>query len=555
MSARGVSLILCLLLTGCFSGCTLAGIAGEAMCAGTHRFWGERGEDHCYQWVAVKTENPETCEKIPGTGFTGQNPPKDKCYMRIAANTGNPDLCEQAKGGLNGYDRADCYHHMGEKGNDPDKCAGRSDEAACRTGLAEGWHLAERVRYGTPQCGDGWAWQDDGCVRAEPIVEAPGSSPESDTSAEAEGVRSDSAPAIPGTTPPRGDEFGSLPDTTESAPDDGDTAPDDAIPDEEDTGPDAAPDKREESPSDRDEGGKSDESKPAWEEGVDRLADLTDTIDKGAESVTGAVGSIEEAITTIFDEKPAEPTPAAERGTRLSELVQDVEDPEARSAIIEAFITERTRRDEMTLAQQRELLEEIRSEYEFNQLMDDEANTLKKQTIDPLTDKVNELVEEQKQSAWEKFKGWTYGWVKERSPDEYKETMALAEDRYNKAVEKYNNALESYNKGKDYFDRAKAAYDEVKDVMDNVRRLQEKVNQGRISEDRARVLKGGVLLGKGLEHMTKYIPVFGDTASTITSGTFKATLKFAEKRAERTTRLDKCIEDPLNCDPNGISAY
>jgi hypothetical protein len=36
---------------------------------------------------------------------------------------------------------------------------------------------------------------------------------------------------------------------------------------------------------------------------------------------------------------------------------------------------------------------------------------------------------------------------------------------------------------------------------------------------------------------------------------FDATVKFATKRAARTTAIDKCIEDPENCDPNGISPY
>jgi len=54
---------------------------------------------------------------------------------------------------------------------------------------------------------------------------------------------------------------------------------------------------------------------------------------------------------------------------------------------------------------------------------------------------------------------------------------------------------------------------------------------------------------------TAYVPIFGDTVSTITEETFNATIKLAEQRAQRTTAINKCIDDPENCDPNGISAY
>jgi hypothetical protein len=64
-----------------------------------------------------------------------------------------------------------------------------------------------------------------------------------------------------------------------------------------------------------------------------------------------------------------------------------------------------------------------------------------------------------------------------------------------------------------------------------------------------------VYLGKGLEYATAYVPVFGSTISTVSKETFDATIKFATKRAQRTTSLDKCIEDPEHCDTDGITAY
>lgn len=55
--------------------------------------------------------------------------------------------------------------------------------------------------------------------------------------------------------------------------------------------------------------------------------------------------------------------------------------------------------------------------------------------------------------------------------------------------------------------------------------------------------------------MTDYVPVFGSTISKITDATFETTIKVAEERAKRATALDKCIEDPLNCDTDNISGY
>jgi hypothetical protein len=51
------------------------------------------------------------------------------------------------------------------------------------------------------------------------------------------------------------------------------------------------------------------------------------------------------------------------------------------------------------------------------------------------------------------------------------------------------------------------------------------------------------------------VPVFGSTVSKITDATFEATMKFAQKRAERATALDKCINDPEHCDTDSISGY
>jgi hypothetical protein len=81
------------------------------------------------------------------------------------------------------------------------------------------------------------------------------------------------------------------------------------------------------------------------------------------------------------------------------------------------------------------------------------------------------------------------------------------------------------------------------------------VGKGKISKGQADVLKGSLLLQKGLTSVTEYVPVFGSTISTITDETFNTTIKLATERAQRSTSLEKCFDDPLNCDTDSISAY
>jgi hypothetical protein len=81
------------------------------------------------------------------------------------------------------------------------------------------------------------------------------------------------------------------------------------------------------------------------------------------------------------------------------------------------------------------------------------------------------------------------------------------------------------------------------------------VAQGKITADKAKVLKWAVLLQNWLTAVTEYVPVFWSTISKVTDATFEATMKFAQKRAERATALDKCINDPEHCDTDSISWY
>ncbi|HSD12966.1 MAG TPA: hypothetical protein VLC10_05390, partial [Patescibacteria group bacterium] len=121
--------------------------------------------------------------------------------------------------------------------------------------------------------------------------------------------------------------------------------------------------------------------------------------------------------------------------------------------------------------------------------------------------------------------------------------------------EKYDKASEQYEAISEQVEKLKKAYDEVMEVYGKIDEVNKLVAEGKIDVNRAKVLHGAIYLGKGLEYATEYIPVFGSTASTVSKEVMNATVKFATKRAERTTAIDKCIDDPEHCDPNGISPY
>lgn len=121
--------------------------------------------------------------------------------------------------------------------------------------------------------------------------------------------------------------------------------------------------------------------------------------------------------------------------------------------------------------------------------------------------------------------------------------------------DKYDKASEGYAEIESKYAKMKAVYDEAVAIQAKVKEFDAMVAQGKLDPGRAKTLKGAVLLGKGLEYATGYVPVFGSTISTISKETFETVVKVATKRAERSTGLDKCFDDPLNCDTDGISGY
>jgi hypothetical protein len=233
--------------------------------------------------------------------------------------------------------------------------------------------------------------------------------------------------------------------------------------------------------------------------------------------------------------------------SQREKLFEDIDDAELKSMIAQDFTKFRGQNSEATVTELFDKMAEIKEEKQTIQRLDQEANKLiddlKNNVIDYGSGKAKEAVDEVAGAAWE--------WSFKRGSEEMKWQMSKLEDMKNK----YDKASAQYAAINEKIEKFKKVYDEVNEVYSKVNEFNKMVADGKIEEGHAEVLKGAVYLGKGLEYATGYVPVFGSTISTVSKETFDATVKFATKRAHRTTALNKCIEDPLNCDPNGISGY
>lgn len=229
---------------------------------------------------------------------------------------------------------------------------------------------------------------------------------------------------------------------------------------------------------------------------------------------------------------------------KREEIMANVDDDEVKSAIAKEITAYRQANPNASI---NDLIAEM------------EKSTEKQQTMKELDEKANAVIDNLKQQMMDAAQGEIEGKLTEMGVDRLKENggedvkRALQELEWMK--DKYDVASEQYEAINERYQQMKAVYDKVQAVykkMDEFKLLQA---QGKITAGQLEVLKGAVLLKEWLTAATAYVPIFGDTVSTITEETFNVTIKLAEKRAQRTTALNKCIEDPLNCDTEGISAY
>lgn len=228
-------------------------------------------------------------------------------------------------------------------------------------------------------------------------------------------------------------------------------------------------------------------------------------------------------------------------------IFEEIEDADVRSDIAKDFTKFRNEHPDKTMEELIEQMDKIKEEKETIKRLDEEANKiiddLKNNAIQYGTDKATGAIEDVGKKAWE----WTF---KEGS-----DNMKWQMSRLERMKDSYDKGSAQYNALKEKYDKIKKVYDEVNEVYGKVQKVNKLLADGKIDEGKAKVIKGAVYLGKGLEYATSYVPVFGSTISTVSKEMFDTTVKLATKRAQRTTSINKCIDDPLNCDTDGISAY
>jgi|GEM_PF-681485 len=233
--------------------------------------------------------------------------------------------------------------------------------------------------------------------------------------------------------------------------------------------------------------------------------------------------------------------------TRVADIMDDVEDEDVASSIRKEYIDYKKTHQNENVDQLMTKLESIKKEQELVKRLDDQANEL----VDTLKGHVTGYADEKKQEIVDAAAEQGWKWVRDQGGDRLKWQL----DQLEAAKEKYSKASERYGELQEKIEKYKKVYDEIKGVYDKVDKLNKQIATGEITEGQAKVLKGGVFLGKGLEYATGYVPVFGSTISKVSKETFDATIKLANERAKRTNALDKCFTDPANCDPDKITAY
>ncbi len=298
--------------------------------------------------------------------------------------------------------------------------------------------------------------------------------------------------------------------------------------------------------------------------GTDKLTEISEAVE-AAKSEAGANPDDKEAQKKLADliAKQNDLFEFASDGTKgqyfkdaREKIMEDVEDDDVKSAIAKTFTAYRSQNPNVSLNDQIKEMQKIKDQQDLIKSLDEQANTLMDQIKDGANDFASDTMDDLYGEDIEKYKEA----MQEKGMKYLEEKMGAKNlkrgmEQLEWMQEKYDKASEQYEAISEKLEKLKKVYDEVKEVAGKIDEINKMVAEGKIDPGRAKVLHGAIYLGKGLEYATGYVPVFGSTISTISKETFDATVKFATKRAQRTTALDKCIEDPLNCDPNGISAY
>lgn len=283
--------------------------------------------------------------------------------------------------------------------------------------------------------------------------------------------------------------------------------------------------------------------------GLDQdISDLQSTVGKDPDDADARkrLKDLEQQRKDLLEVAPPGTTNAYTKA-RVGEIMGDVEDEDVASSIRKDYIDYKKQNPTATIDQLMTRLQTIKKEQETIKRLDDEANEL----VDTLKGHITDYTDEKKEELVGAVTDQGWKWMKENGGDRLKWQM----DKLEEMKGKYDKASERYTELQGKFEKIKKVYDEVSGVYKKVDEFNKQIARGEITQGQAKVLKGAVLLGKGLEYATQYVPVFGSTVSTISKETFDATIQLANKRAKRTTAINNCIEDPEHCNPDGITAY
>lgn len=226
-------------------------------------------------------------------------------------------------------------------------------------------------------------------------------------------------------------------------------------------------------------------------------------------------------------------------------IMWDVDDEDVKSAISKEFIGYRSW--ETDINKLTEKLEQITEKQKSLKQLDEDANLLVDQVKEQLEWIVNDKQDEIIDEIWSN--------AKERLEKNWWDKMKWTLKNYEYAMSKYEKWSKLYEDAKSKYDKIKWVYDEAMELYWRVDQVNKLLAEWKIDEWKAKVLKWAVLLDKWLEYATEYVPVFGSTISKVSKATFGTVIELAKKRAQRTTALDKCFEDPANCDTDSISGY
>ena len=228
-------------------------------------------------------------------------------------------------------------------------------------------------------------------------------------------------------------------------------------------------------------------------------------------------------------------------------LMDNIDDDSVKSAIAKEYTAYKNNNPDIDVVSLLDQMKSIADKQKLIKSIDEDANYL----VDTVKNQMMDIAQQWQDSLTDLAKDKATQWLKENGWDNMKRWL----ERLERMKEKYDVASEEYAAINEKYEQLKATYDQIVNVYNKMDSFDTLVSQWKLTEDKAKVLKWAVLLQNWLTAVTEYVPVFWSTISKITDATFETTIKVAEERAKRTTALDKCIDDPLNCDTDSISAY